>query len=87
MRYRDTAVEVEVLDDGCGAAAAPGDRPPGGVTGGRWGHGLVGMRERVAMHGGVFESGERQGDGFRVWARLVTGAPAPVPQPAGATRP
>ncbi|MFC4783258.1 sensor histidine kinase [Nocardioides sp. MAHUQ-72] len=53
-------VEVVVEDDGRGAAA-PGD--------GR-GLGLVGMRERVAAHGGEVEAGPRSGGGFRVCARL-----------------
>ncbi|MFC4016187.1 sensor histidine kinase [Nonomuraea purpurea] len=54
-------VRIEVIDDG------PGRRrlPPEGT-----GHGLIGMRERVAMYGGVFEAGRLPGRGFRVFARL-----------------
>ena len=58
-------VEVEVLDDGRGAAAANG----------AGGHGLVGMRERVALWGGNLTTGPRQGGGYRVLARLPYGAP------------
>jgi hypothetical protein len=28
------------------------------------------MRERVALYGGVLETGDRTGGGFRVWAHL-----------------
>ncbi|MDO0928050.1 histidine kinase [Streptomyces sp. TG1A-8] len=54
-------IEVTVLDDGPGGAAAPGD---GG------GHGLLGMRERVTALGGTLTTGPRYGGGFRVHAIL-----------------
>jgi signal transduction histidine kinase len=53
-------VEVEVRDDGRGAAAP---------TDGR-GLGLVGMRERAAVHGGTLEAAPAAGGGFVVSARL-----------------
>ncbi|WP_346539262.1 sensor histidine kinase [Micromonospora sp. DPT] len=55
-------VMVDVVDDGRGGPVA-GD-----------GHGLVGMRERVALLGGRFRAGPRPEGGFRVTARL------PVPE-------
>jgi len=58
--YGRGEVEIEVTDDGVGRGAAV-------VTGG---HGLVGMRERVALYGGEFAAGPRPLGGFRVWARL-----------------
>lgn len=64
VRYRPGEVEVEVLDDGRGSAAT-----------GTSGHGLVGMRERVALWGGNLSTGPRQGGGYRVLARLPYGAP------------
>ena len=52
-------VEIEVSDDGAGAA-------PGTPEG----NGLTGMRERVAALGGSFSAGGAPGGGFRVQARL-----------------
>jgi signal transduction histidine kinase len=62
-------VEVEVTDDGHGAADAvhPTAEPDDGL-----GHGLVGIRERVAMLGGWLDAGPRAQGGFRVAARLPT---------------
>ncbi|PYC77307.1 two-component sensor histidine kinase [Streptomyces tateyamensis] len=54
-------VRVEVRDDGRAAAAAAG---PGG------GHGLAGMRERVAAYGGELSAGPLPGGGWRVAATL-----------------
>jgi len=62
--YHDQNVTVEVTDDGRGAAAPTGDGPVA------TGHGLIGMRERVAAFGGDLEAGPRPGGGFRVAARL-----------------
>jgi signal transduction histidine kinase len=65
VRYRGNEVELEVADDGSRSAA---------VRNG--GHGLVGMRERVALYGGRFEAGPVHGGGFRVRAVLpLTDAP------------
>ncbi|MFH8383763.1 sensor histidine kinase [Kitasatospora sp. NPDC018058] len=56
--YVPDGLAVEVVDDGRGAA------DPGS------GHGLVGMRERVAVYGGEFTAGPLPGRGFRVAARF-----------------
>ena len=56
VRYGADSLELEVVDDGPGAAAP--------VASG--GHGLVGMRERVALYGGRFEAGRRDAGGFTV---------------------
>jgi signal transduction histidine kinase len=62
--YRDQDVTVEVTDDGRGAVTAAGDGRAG------TGHGLIGMRERVAAFNGELEVGPRPSGGFRVAARL-----------------
>ena len=66
LEHGPAAITVRVEDDGSGnRAGAGGDaaHPPIG------GHGLVGMRERVAVHGGHLEAGPA-GRGFRVVARF-----------------
>lgn len=64
VRYADREVCLEVLDDGPPAAVPASD-----------GHGLVGMRERVALYGGRLTVGPRAGGGWSVSARLpVDGA-------------
>ena len=60
IRYRSSAIELEVLDNGTG--------PSTHLNGS--GHGLVGMRERVTLYGGILDAGSRNGHGFAVRARL-----------------
>jgi signal transduction histidine kinase len=62
----DSAVTIEVTDDG------PGNPAPPALTGGQ---GLAGMRERVALFGGDLRAGPRPGGGFTVCARLPVGEP------------
>ena len=62
VRYEPGAVEVEIEDNGNG----------GGIGGGT-GHGLVGMRERVALYGGRLDAGRSDGGGYTVKARLPLG--------------
>jgi signal transduction histidine kinase len=47
---------------------ATDDGAPGGFAGD--GHGLIGMRERVAVHGGTFAAGPLPGGGWRVRAEI-----------------
>jgi len=61
LDYREGELKVEVLDDGPGERAAAGSAP---------GHGLVGMRERVALYGGRLEAGPRLERGYAVRAWL-----------------
>ncbi len=66
LGYRDSRLELEVVDDGTTATL-------GAATAGQ---GLIGMRERVALLGGELETGPREGGGFRVAARLPVGGDA-----------
>ncbi len=63
VQREPSELTVHVEDDGRGAAADL-QRPAGK------GHGLVGIRERVALYGGVLRIGPRQGGGFEVRARF-----------------
>jgi signal transduction histidine kinase len=60
VRYRDAALDVEVRDDGSG-------------NGGGSGHGLIGMRERVAVFGGSLWAGPAEEGGFAVAASFPLG--------------
>ncbi len=60
LRYRQDGIEVTISDNGIGAAA-----PCDGA-----GHGLTGMRERVALYGGTLAIGPAPGGGFAVRAVL-----------------
>src|SRR4051794_460431 len=63
LRYAPDQLEIEVCDDGLGPPSSPEHRADPG-------HGLVGMRERVAIYGGALSAGRRNGGGFAIRARL-----------------
>ena len=68
VNYGPDAVDLEATDNG--RAKAP-------LTEQRGGHGLIGMRERVAVHGGELSAGPLPEGGWRVQARV----PLPIPKP------
>ncbi len=72
LRYEPDGLIVEVTDNGM--ATTSGDAG---------GHGLAGMRERIAMYGGTVLAGPLAGGGFGVVARL----PCPAVGPARDERP
>ena len=61
---RPRALELDVIDDGRGAADERATAPATD---------LIGMRERVALYGGTLEAGARDGGGYAVRARLPFG--------------
>jgi signal transduction histidine kinase len=69
--HRADSVTVEIVDKG---PATPGAGVAPAMNGS--GHGIIGMRERVAVFGGQFTAGRGPDGGFRVRARF------PVPEVA-----
>jgi signal transduction histidine kinase len=67
LRYWPDELEVEIVDDG---------RPSGGPAPASGGLGLIGMRERAALHGGQLSAGPAAGGGFAVRVKLPTPAGA-----------
>ena len=63
IHYGPSELELSIVNDGRAAR-----------NGGR-GHGLVGMRERVALYGGTFEAGPRDDGGYAVRATLPVDRP------------
>ena len=61
VRYAETMLALDVRDDGAGDG-----RDPAASSG----HGLIGMRERVALFGGKLHAGRNRAGGFSVHARL-----------------
>jgi signal transduction histidine kinase len=64
LRYWPDELEVEVVDDGRGPLNGRAHRD-GGL-------GLIGMRERAALHGGQLTAGADEAGGFAVRVRLPT---------------
>ena len=64
LRWQANGLEIDVRDDGRGAASSIMTRPEPS------GQGLRGMRERVSLYGGNFAAGPSSGGGFRVRADL-----------------
>ena len=62
LRWEPTALHIEVADDGVGPPPEPA----------RAGHGLVGIRERVALFGGALVTGRSDLGGYLLSATLPT---------------
>jgi signal transduction histidine kinase len=63
----DREIRLDVTDDG---PPAGGERPAGPGAGEAGGHGIVGMRERIAAFGGRLTAEPLAGRGFRVTAQV-----------------
>ncbi|MFD9905409.1 sensor histidine kinase [Streptomyces sp. NPDC059063] len=68
LTYLPDELVVEVRDDGAGTLTAVG--AAGASRSGSGGYGLIGMRERVAVHGGSLSAGPLDEGGFGVTASL-----------------
>jgi signal transduction histidine kinase len=68
VRRESDALSIEVVDDGGSQAETASENGAG--------HGLLGMRERVALLNGELRAGARPAGGFEVIARLPLGAAA-----------
>ena len=62
LAWTARGLDLQIDDDGCGAAADPATRGSG--------QGLRGAAERAALFGGTLETGPRVGTGYRVSAHL-----------------
>ena len=73
LRYCEDVLMLQITDDGRGATVADGA-----------GHGLTGMRERVALYNGTLRAGSLPGGGYQVTATLplsqVPGAGPAAPE-------
>jgi signal transduction histidine kinase len=69
VSYLEDALSVEITDEGRGSPvpATVGAEEGAELTGG---HGLIGMRERVSLYGGLLAAGPLPERGFQVSARL-----------------
>jgi signal transduction histidine kinase len=67
VRYSEAMLALDIRDDGAGNGGDPASSS---------GHGLIGMRERVALFGGQLHTGRNRAGGFSVHARLPL-TPAP----------
>ncbi|HWW53067.1 MAG TPA: ATP-binding protein, partial [Acidimicrobiales bacterium] len=61
VHYSETVLGLDIRDDGAGDGSDPTSSS---------GHGLIGMRERVALFGGELQAGRDPAGGFSVHARL-----------------
>jgi signal transduction histidine kinase len=77
LTYSPTALHVQVDDDGNSWPRTRVRHAPEQAAARGEGHGIIGMRERVAVVGGKLETGQRPDGGFRVRAVLPLHAGGP----------
>jgi signal transduction histidine kinase len=71
LTYGEDQLVVEVADTGRPTHAAEPEVPAGATRG------LIGLRERIALYGGVLDAGPRSGGGWIVRARVPVDASPP----------
>jgi len=74
VHYSETVLGLDIRDDGAGDGSDPTSSS---------GHGLIGMRERVALFGGELKAGRDPAGGFSVHARLPLDHNIPSPSGGG----
>lgn len=67
VEYTTHQLKLSITDTG--GTPRPDNAPPGG------GHGLIGLRERLAVYGGTLHTGPRLTGGYRVDARIPLDTP------------
>jgi signal transduction histidine kinase len=67
ITYAPDSLRLQIVDDGRGRSNGRTDHQAGDPVA-TAGHGLIGMRERVALHGGQFSAERARGSGFTVTA-------------------
>ena len=78
VSYEPNEIVLSIEDDGVGTGGSSDEL---GELGG--GHGLVGMRERVELYGGLLQAGSRPDGGFAVRVRLPTRPSVPGAELSG----
>ena len=73
VHYTEAMLALDIRDDGAGEGGDPASSS---------GHGLIGMRERVALFGGELKAGRNPAGGFSVHARLPL-TPSSLPGDGG----
>ena len=80
LEYLEDALDIRVADDGGSLVLSPASPRPPGVPAIGAGHGIIGMRERALLCGGVFSADALPEGGFEVNATLpLLGAAAAAP--------
>jgi signal transduction histidine kinase len=70
LDYRPAELQLSISDDGPAGPARGGRRLAGARPGSGDGRGLIGMRERVGLLGGVLDAGPRPDAGYQVQATI-----------------
>ena len=70
MQFGEGGLDLAITDSGSGAPTPPEHGPGHQAYTAAGGHGIIGMRERVAMFGGQLSAGPLPGGGYEVRAHI-----------------